>query len=69
LFWDPTDFQLHNHDGTVDHIVGQFPVEQRAHAHEMARNLAQALGLPLKLDRRQDEPETIWSPGREANEA
>jgi hypothetical protein len=61
--------QLHKPDGRVDQIVGQYPVEQRQQAHEMARNLARALNLPLKLNRRQDEPDTIWSPDREANEA
>jgi hypothetical protein len=35
--------ELHNHDGTVDTIVGQYLKEHRQHAYAMAKNLADAI--------------------------
>jgi hypothetical protein len=50
--------ELHNHKG-LDKIVGQYPADQRRHAYAMARNLADSLGLPLKINEGGDQPRLI----------
>jgi hypothetical protein len=51
--------ELHNRDGTVDKIVGQYAREHRQHAYAMAKNLAEGLGLPVKINEGGDEATPI----------